>query len=364
MASTEQPPVPQQERQPQPPENVSATSSTGDTAQERLRVLIRKHGELESLKSEFNKENCILDGEQQKKVQELKVDLRRVVENIQRPSSSRDAARLPSITETIIKQVKITDISSESAPIIYELLRISSEGSGYDFNTPEGMVKALDAMLAIAPFEPTTARKIIEAMVKDAHDNKGCDAHQLDKAIRYLHPHQVEKSDIKRRREERELQYQTALAPIKGIVLGDVAQERIRLSQSMLSREAMAKGDISGEEVEKMIQDRITVETNNVQGEILGSLNYVISSLGSQSEKPKAMGQYVSVLSRLRNEGKISQADFLTLQELPENTVFTEPIERMNRSLEGNDLVQHAMSVFVPSEQQIRLLTGFRSIDI
>lgn len=328
-----------------------------------LSKLIEEYKELETLKQERNKEGYIKDTKEQKKARDIRNNLQNIVLKIQKPGTTPEIV-LPQFADDIIKKIHISQISEDSAPIVYEFLRITKPGSGIDYANPEGMEMVLDLMMDVAQFEPFMAEKILEPLLQEAR-RIGCTAEQMEKADRFVnwkHYARDDKQTAKTEREEWKTKTEAVFAPVRGVALGVVAEEKIHLEYRAYKNEG--KGDVghmNSTEYEAAIKAKIQVETNNMQGEILSALNDVVSSLNSRGDNPQARGKYELLLSNLKLAGKISEGDYKMLQTLPDNSELREYMEKNYRRGEGDDLVQRAMQVFVPTEQQMKTLRGISS---
>lgn len=378
--SPEHSPGPQPEHTPPPAENTSSASTK--TTKQVLEELIVQNAKLETLKEELNKEDHIKDEKEQKKVRKMRNDLRSIIGRIRNPTSPADEIDLPPTVSKIIKELVLDEreknnkkiaekdktkgidqsqIDNDTAPVIYELLRISMPGSGYDFNTKAGMAAVLDVMVDISQFAPHIAAKIIKPLLEDAKA-KGCTEDELEKADKLVNPKNYIKKEeeLLTKQRERAASYDAAFAPIQGVVLGERAVERIRANIELTQRDALNSGSISRADVERIIEQRIAQETDAMRGEVSMALSELIGAMGTHTQNSETM-KYNAKIGKLYSDGKISAADLEALQSLPENPKLSEYISSEYKKNEGNDLVQEAMRVFVPSDHQIKVLRAISS---
>jgi hypothetical protein len=365
MADQEQQPVPaQREQQPQPVESGRATAVK--PAKQRLEDLISKFKQLEDLKEEYKKEEVIKEGTKGHKTCRLiREELRTIVTDIQSQTPVTEPAnvlKLPPITRAIIMDLQVSKITTTSAPVIYELLRISTD-PGYNLNTAEGMVLALDAMMTVSQFETAISPDILGKMYDEAL-RMGCPETDdvLEKVDTFIHPelHRTPENQLKEQRKKHEDQYNATFGPIKAVALPEEARRSIRTKLSATMRDAVESGRMSMAEFEKAVEDSINIETDKVRGDITTALQEAISAVGTYKEEQAGL-TYGSKLSSLRSKGLISEDDYHRLLELPNNKEFRENIASQYKKREGDDIVQEAMKVFVPDDDQIRLLRAISS---
>jgi len=360
------------EQNPTAAENASASQSK--SIKEILTSLLADNKDLNSTREEFKKEGYVKDEKERKKMRHMRDDLRVIINTIQtRGVASLDIPVPPVVSDILTrivvdktsgkssKLIEQSEINNESAPIVYELLRISMPNSGYDFGTPDGMARVLSAMVDIAAFEPYMGQKIVKVLFEDAK-MKGCTADNLEVADKFLNPLSYAKTDnelfVEHKKHEEE--YKNTFAPIQFVALSQIAKDRIRLQIENSYGDRIVSGAVSSNDVETIIQREIDTQTENVRGEISLALSILVGSIGSHSETVETI-KYNSVISGLRSKGLISEIDFHSMLGLPENNSFKEFISGQFRKREGADLVGEAMRVFVPSEQQVKLLRAISS---
>lgn len=370
--SPENTPV-QPEQAAQPAENTSTASTR--SAQQMLEELVNKNTQLELLKEEFKKEGIVKDEKEQKRTRKIRDDLQVIIGRIRNPASAADVVQLPPIVTRIIKEsildgrddyknkkgIDQSEINNETAPIVYELLRMSLQGSGYDFNTKDGMARVLDEMVRISQFEPHMAAKIIKPLLEDAI-TKGCTEEEIQKADMLVNPKNYirKEEEILVKQRERAESYNAAFSPIQGVVLAERAVDRIREEIELMQRDALNSGSITHADVQKMIDKQINVQTDAMRGEVAMALSELVGAMGTHKQTTEAI-KYNAKMSTLHSKGLISKADLDVLLALPENKKLAEYITSEYKKNEGDDLVHEAMRVFVPSDHQINVLRAISS---
>jgi len=307
----------QSEQAAQPAENTSTASTR--SAQEILAELILKNELLESLKEEFKNNTEIKDEREQKRTRQLRDSLQGIIGRIRNPASAADVIPLPPIVLKIIKDMVLderpankhkkgidqSEINTETAPIVYELLRISMPGSGVDFNTRAGMVKALEVMRDIAPLETGIATKILKKLLVEAKD-KGCTADELEKTEMFVNPIKYRKKDeqMEKLQDQRAKAYSETFAPIQGVTLGQRVQDQIQVNLELRHREALNSGRLSQADFNRELQDIIVAETKRLQSDISTALGDVINTMGTHQE-PGGKIKYNTALMKFKSDGRI-----------------------------------------------------------
>lgn len=362
MADSEHPPVPHAERN--NPKPAESTPAPAVTAKQRLEKLIAKFKKLEELQAEFKKDGSIKEEPTLRKTWAMRDELRLIVAEIKNGKPSPDSIKLPAIALSIIKDIDVSRIQGASAPVVYELLRISQPDSAINLNTPEGLTLALEAMLNVSQFEPHMATEIIGKLYKDALA-KGCDItdETLIKADRFIDPkkYRRQKEELRENQKERKNKVDEILAPAAQITLTDVARERVRETFKVTFKTQLDNGQLSVPEFEKMVDAEVNRQTDAVRGAVTTALNDVISTYGQQPREGEALTKYRSLLYGMKAEQKISQEQLDMLLGLPDNPEMRRMVESQYKGLEGSQLIHEALRIISPDELQLNLLKAISS---
>ncbi len=360
MASNEQPPVPQQERQPRPAEQPSS-STVQKTLSELITDVIARNGTIDDIKHSQNGGEEEIRRVHEKKKQ-LGKDVRIILTQIQR-GLPQEQIPLSPVAIGIIKEIDASKIGSDSAPVVYELLRFaSSREPSHDLGTMDGMNGAIQAVLDVANLETKTSQNILKKMVEYA-DSKGWAGAPLESARGYLKPRSYTKEQLNKMRKERNSIYDDIFGPIKNVTLPEAAKAKLRAKLEAETKEAMGEGGLSPEKFEQGYQETIKMETERMQDEISGLLNSVISAGSSPKDQALALQKYNSALKGFLSKGFMSPEDFDMLKELPDSPLVEEYFSSETRRSEGSDIVAEASRVFVPTQEQVRLLRAISSAE-
>jgi len=361
------------EQQQKAAENPTATST--QSVKQILEELFAQNTTLTSLKKEFEENQTIKDETEKKRVRKIRDNLQVVIGRIRHPASAADEIKLPPVVTKIIKDMVLDDrkgkedhkgidqseINNETAPVVYELLRISMPDSGFDFTTPVGMTAVLNKITEIAPFEPHMATKILKKLIIEAKE-KGCTDEDVKIADMFAEPYKYKKNEnqLEDLQKQRKRVYEETFAPILGITLGQRAQDQIQNKLALKYREALASGNKTQDDFQREVNEAIEAETDRMRSEISMALNDVIGTTGTQKETIGKI-KYNGILMRMQSEGKITEADYQALSALPENKAFAEYVASQYKKNEGDDLVHEAMRIFVPTEHQVKVLRAISS---
>lgn len=357
-------PPPEQQK---PTVDNSSPINDNKTAIQRLTELIQKNEQLQTLKEEYKKNGTIEDKNEQKKVRNIRDNVRVIIADVQAQNPSGRSLQLHPVVFDIIKNIDKSTIGEGSAPVIYELLRVSrpiAEG-GCDLNTKAGVLTALQSVLDVAHFEPFTAADKILTKLLETAQAKGCTHDELEKADKFVHPENYKPTEDENKVERQKYinEYTAAVSPIDGVTLGDRELASIQAQFAATYQQALNDGTLSRELYNQMLQAKVQTETDNVQGQIRTAFNNVVSTFGSNAQEAGALTSFLSTLSGLRSAGKISPEQFESLRQMPQNESLRKYVEGQYKRREGDDLVQEAMRVFVPNRQETKLLRALSSAE-